>query len=98
MTISRFKVDLTQAAEAGVEMEIMTLPTGEEVVAGSTVSVCVRRTGHHGGRQMRWYAGSILKIEGGRALVELDYHPGERASLGPSNIRIRKVQPPKNGD
>ena len=47
---------------------------------------------------MRWYAGSILKIEGGRALVELDYHPGERASLGPSNIRIRKVQPPKGED
>ena len=79
----------------GVEMEIMTLPTGEEVVAGSTVAVYVPRTEHHGVRKMRWYAGSILKIEGGRALVELDYHPGERASLGPSNIRIRKVQPPK---
>ena len=47
---------------------------------------------------MRWYAGSILKIEGGRALVELDYHPGERASLGPSSIQIRKVQPPKGRD
>lgn len=69
----------------------MTLPTGDVVGVGSTVSVCVRRTGKIGGKQMRWYAGKIKEISDGRALVDLVKHPGEQANVGPRNIRRREV-------
>lgn len=72
--------------------ESMLLPTGDVVSVGSTVSICVRRPGKVGGKQMRWYAGEILEIGGGRALVELSNHPGEQANLGPKNIRTRSTR------
>lgn len=83
--------DAVQQNDQSRSVESITLPTGDVAVVGSTVSICVRRTGKVGGKQMRWYAGRILEINEGRALVELSCHPGERANLGPRNIRLRNA-------
>lgn len=45
---------------------------------------------------MYWYAARVIEFNGDRALVELDKHPGERASLLLSNLRCREVTP--NGE
>lgn len=78
----------------------MALPTYDDdgvphsVGAGDTISACVRRPG---GRQMYWHPATIIGLDGDRALVELANHPGERALLGPRNIRVRMATTPTRG-
>lgn len=62
----------------------------QAVRANDTVSVCVKRAR---ARQMYWYPATVIRIEGGKALVALKNHPGETALLGPRSIEVRKTSP-----